>query len=198
MAESLCLGRTGESHAIPYDDPLIIAGDLRTAYEPPFLKHSKNTIRFPQTGVGLTLPSRSADLSPLSRGLIRRKQSMKKGQRMARRMALYLSSIGVPPAPSPGSYKQWAVVLQAQYKALEVGQRKLARQTGRRLLKESGSIAIAVGSLTNPVALQPLTVFTPVPPRTPSRDEQFDHIRRRWSPRYFWPVHQLQFRHASP
>ena len=106
---------------------------------------------------------------------------MKKGQRRARRMALYLSSIGIPPVPSAGSYKQWAAVLQAQYNALEVGQRKLARQTGRRLLKESGSIAIAVASLANPVALQPLTVFTPVAPRTRSREEQFDYIRRRWS-----------------
>jgi hypothetical protein len=106
---------------------------------------------------------------------------MKKGQRRARRMALYLSSIGIPPVPSADSYKQWAAVLQAQYNALEVGQRKLARQTGRRLLKESGSIAIAVGSLTNPVALQPLTVLTPVAPLTRSREEQFDYIRRRWS-----------------
>ena len=80
---------------------------------------------------------------------------MKKGQRRARRMALYLSSIGIPPVPSAGSYKQWTAVLQAQYNALEVGQRKLGRQTGRWLLKESGAIAIAVGSLTNPVALQP-------------------------------------------
>src|SRR6266404_6558736 len=45
---------------------------------------------------------------------------MKKGQRRARRMALYLSSIGIPPVPSAGSYKQWAAVLQAQYNALEV------------------------------------------------------------------------------
>jgi hypothetical protein len=71
---------------------------------------------------------------------------MKKGQRRARRLALYLSSIGIPPVPLAGSYKQWAVGLQVQYNALEVGQRKLARQTGRRLLKESGSIAIAVAS----------------------------------------------------
>jgi hypothetical protein len=106
---------------------------------------------------------------------------MKKGQRSVRRMSLYLSSIGIPPLPSAGSYKQWAAVLQAQYNALEVGQRKLARQTGRRLLKESGSIAIAVGSLTDPVALLPLMVFTPVAPRTRSREEHFDYIRRRWS-----------------
>jgi hypothetical protein len=147
-----------------------------------FLKHSKKTIRFPQTGARLSLPSRLADLSLLSRGLIRRKQSMKKGQRRARRMALYLSSIGIPPVPSAGSYKQWAAVLQAQYNALEVGQRKLARQTGRRLFKESGSIAIAVASLANPVALQPeVGNSPPVPPRTRSREDQFDNIRRRWS-----------------
>jgi len=107
---------------------------------------------------------------------------MKKGQRRARRMALYLSSIGIPPVPSAGSYKQWAAVLQAQYNALEVGQRKLARQTGRRLLKESGSIAIAVASLAHPVALQPEVANSPpVAPRTRSRDEQFAYIRRRWS-----------------
>jgi hypothetical protein len=106
---------------------------------------------------------------------------MTKGKRRARRLALYLRSIGIPPVPSAGSYKQWAAALQVQYNALEVGQRKLARQTGRRLLKESGSIAIAVAFLTNPVALQPLTVSTPVGRRTRSREEQFDYIRRRWS-----------------
>ena len=77
---------------------------------------------------------------------------MKKDKRRARRLALYLSSIGIPPVSSAGSYKQWAAVLQAQYNALEVGQRKLARQTGRRLVKESGSIAIAVASLAHPIA----------------------------------------------
>jgi hypothetical protein len=80
---------------------------------------------------------------------------MTKGKQRARRLALYLSSIGIPPVPSAGSYKQWAAGLQARYNALEVGQRKLARQTGRRLFKESGSIAIAVASLANPVAPQP-------------------------------------------
>jgi hypothetical protein len=104
---------------------------------------------------------------------------MKKGQRRARRLALYLSSIGISPVSSASSYKQWATDLQAQYNALEVAQRKLARQTGRRLLKESGSIAIAVASLTNPVALQPLT--PPVDPRTGSREEQFKYISGRWS-----------------
>jgi len=163
----------------------MFAGYLRTAPEPSFLQHSKKTIRFPQTGAaGLSLPSRLADLSPLSRGLIRRKQFMKKGQRRARRMALYLSSIGIPPVPSAGSYKQWAAGLQAQYNALEVGQRKLARRTGRRLLKESGSIAIAVASLAHAVALQPEVANSPpVAPRSRSRsrEEQFDYIRRRWS-----------------
>jgi Protein of unknown function (DUF1566) len=57
-----------------------------------------------------------------------------------------------------------------------------ARQTGRRLFKESGSIAIAVASLANPVALQPeVGNSPPVPPRTRSREEQFDYIRRRSS-----------------
>jgi hypothetical protein len=109
---------------------------------------------------------------------------MTKGKRRARRLALYLSSIGIPTVPSANSYKQSAAALQAQYNALEVGQRKLARQTGRRLLKESGSIAIAVASLANPVALQPEVANSPpVAPRarSRSREEQFDSIRRRWS-----------------
>jgi hypothetical protein len=107
---------------------------------------------------------------------------MTKGKRRARRLALYLSSIGIQPVPSAGGCKQWAAGLQAQYNALEVGQRKLARQTGRRLLKESGSIAMAAAFLTNPVALQPQAGNSPpVTSRTRSREEQFDCIRGRWS-----------------
>jgi hypothetical protein len=65
---------------------------------------------------------------------------MKKGQRRARRLALYLSSIGIPPVLSAGSYKQWASGLQAQYNSLEAGRRKLARQTGRLLFRESAPL----------------------------------------------------------
>jgi hypothetical protein len=97
-------------------------------------------------------------------------------------MALYPSNIGIQPVPSADSYKQWAAVLQVQYNTLEIGQRKLARQTGRRFLKGSDSIAIAVASLANPVAQQPQTRNSPpVAPRTRSRKEQFAYIRRRWS-----------------
>jgi hypothetical protein len=127
----------------------------------------------------LFLYSCLADLTPLRR-TFHRKQSMTK--RRARRLALYLCSVGIPPVPSAGSYKQWAAGLQAQYNALEVGQRKLARQTGRRLLKESGSIAVAVASLTNPLALQPQTGNSPpVASLTRSKEDQFDYIRRHWS-----------------
>jgi hypothetical protein len=107
---------------------------------------------------------------------------MTKDKRRARRLALYLSSIGIPTVPPANSYKQSAAALQAQYNALEIGQRKLARHTGRRILKESGSIAVAVASLTNPVALQPQTGDSPpLAPRVRSREEQFDFIRRHWS-----------------
>jgi hypothetical protein len=92
---------------------------------------------------------------------------MKKGKRRARRLALYLSSIGIPPVPSAGSYKQWAAGLQDRYNALEVGQRKLTRRTGRRLFKESGSIAIAIASLANPFVLRPeVSNSPPIAPRT--------------------------------
>jgi hypothetical protein len=106
---------------------------------------------------------------------------MTKGKRKARRLALYLSSIEISLVPSANSYKQWAADLQAQYNALEAGQRTLARQTGRRLIKGAGSIAKAVASLPNPVVLQTQADSPKVNPRTRSRAEQFDEICRNWS-----------------
>ena len=107
---------------------------------------------------------------------------MTKGKRRASRLALYLSSIGIPPVPLASGYKQWATDLEAQYNALEVEQRKLARQTGRRLIKEARSIAIAAAALTNPV-VQEIQAHNapPVAPRIQSREEQLDYARRRWS-----------------
>ncbi len=107
---------------------------------------------------------------------------MTKGKRRASRLALYLSSIGIRPVLSARSYKQLATDLQAQYEALEVGQRKLARKTGRRLIKEARSIAIAVATLTNPVVQETQAHNAPpITPRTQSREEQFKYISRRWS-----------------
>jgi hypothetical protein len=106
---------------------------------------------------------------------------MTKGKRKARRLALYLSSIEISLVSSANSYKQWAADLQTQYNALEAGQRKLARQTGRRLIKEAGSIAKAVASLPNPVVLQTQTDSPTVTSRTQSREKQFEEICRSWS-----------------
>jgi hypothetical protein len=71
---------------------------------------------------------------------------------------------------------------QAQYNALEVGQRKIARQTGRLLIKEAPSITIAVAALTNSVVQETRAGNAPpITPRTQSRGEQFKYISRRWS-----------------
>ncbi len=107
---------------------------------------------------------------------------MTKGKRKARRFALYLSSIGISPVLPCNSYKQWVIALQAQYNALEVGQRKLARRAGRQLVRESGSIRIAAASLPTPVFVQTRAPNAPtVSPRPFSRDEQFNSVLRRWS-----------------
>lgn len=99
---------------------------------------------------------------------------MNSSKRRSRRLALYLLCIEVRP---------WAAGLQTQYDALEPGQRKLARQTGRRLIKEEGSIAKAIATLTNPVVVQetrivPLVVSLS---RAQAREEAFKYISRRWS-----------------
>jgi hypothetical protein len=98
---------------------------------------------------------------------------MKKGKRRARRLALYLRSIGIRP---------WAAGLQVQYDELEAEQRKLARRAGRQLIREAGSIAKAVAALPTPAVLQPLAGNALlVAPRTQSREEQFNSICKRWS-----------------
>jgi hypothetical protein len=95
-------------------------------------------------------------------------------KRRSRRLALYLLCIGVRPLPAG---------LQIQYNALEPTQRKLARETGRWLIKEEGSIAKAIATLTNPVVVQetrivPLVVSLT---RAQAREEAFKYISRRWS-----------------
>jgi hypothetical protein len=110
---------------------------------------------------------------------------MTPGKQVARRLALYLISIGVPPVPSASSYKRWGAALQIQYNALGVDQRRLARQTGRRLIREFGSIAKANTALTNHVVREALAINTPPvasPSRNRSREEQFLHRLSRWSP----------------
>jgi hypothetical protein len=122
---------------------------------------------------GLSLHADLADLSPLYGGLFQRKQCMNRSKRRSRRLALYLRSIGIQP---------WAEGLHAQYNALEPEQRKLARKTGRRLIKEAGSIAKTVATLTNPVVQEmrsaPLVVART---RAQAREEAFKYISRRWS-----------------
>jgi hypothetical protein len=105
---------------------------------------------------------------------VQRKQSMNSSKRRSRRLALYLLCIGVRP---------WPAGLQTQYNALKPGQRKLARKTGRRLIKEKGSIAKALATLANSVVVQetrivPLVVSLT---RAQAREEAFKYISRRWS-----------------
>lgn len=104
-------------------------------------------------------------------------------KQVARRLALYLRSIGISPVPSVGSYKQWGAAVQIQYNAIGVDQRRLARQTGRRLMREFGSIARAIASFPNQGVQQTLVAAPPpAPPRTRSRQEQFLSKISRWSP----------------
>jgi hypothetical protein len=127
----------------------------------------------PKARAGLSLHADLADLSPLYGGLLQRKQCMNRSKRRSRRLALYLRSIGIQPS---------AAGLHAQYNALEPEQRKLARKTGRRLIKEAGSIAKTVATLTNPVVQEtrraPLVVALT---RAQAREEAFKYISRRWS-----------------
>jgi hypothetical protein len=99
---------------------------------------------------------------------------MNSSKRRSRRLALYLLCIGVRP---------WAAGLQTQYNALEPGQRKLARKTGRRLIKEKGSIAKAIATLANPVVIQETRIVPLVVSQTraQAREEAFKYISRRWS-----------------
>ena len=131
-------------------------------YVPYFQKQGQGCLCMP------TLP-----ISPLYGGLLQRKQCMNRSNRRSRRLALYLRSIGIQPS---------ATGLHAQYNALEPEQRKLARKTGRRLIKEAGSIAKTVATLTNPVVQEtrraPLVVALT---RAQAREEAFKYISRRWS-----------------
>jgi hypothetical protein len=103
-----------------------------------------------------------ADLAPLQKDL-RKEQSMKKGKRRVRRLALYLSSIGIQPN---------AAGTQSQYDLVEQEQRKLARRTGRQLLIEYSSIAKAIMALTNHIVQETLAGNSPpAVPRSRSREE---------------------------
>lgn len=99
---------------------------------------------------------------------------MNRSKRRSRRLRLYLLCIGVQPR---------AAGLQAQYNALERGQRKLARKNGRRLIKEKGSISKAIDTLTTPAVAEearrvPLVVALT---RAQAREEAFNYISRHWS-----------------
>lgn len=99
---------------------------------------------------------------------------MKEGKRRVRRLELYLRSIGI---------QLNAAAPQFQYDQLEREQRKLARRTGRQLLREFGSIAKAIVELNTHLLQDSLAGRCPtVAPHTRSREEQFLHNLSRWSP----------------
>ena len=100
------------------------------------------------------------------------------------RLALYLSSIGISLVASGSSYKQLLAGLQQQYDELPIDQRKLARLTGRHLIKTLGSIRAALTSLPYTIVLQEQKVSsTSVASQTKSkhRAEIFAIISRRWT-----------------
>jgi hypothetical protein len=150
---------------------------IRTVYTvphiPPHVFPGKSMYRTSTSKEGLSLHVDLADLSPLYGGLFRRKNCMNRSKRRSRRLALYLRSIGIQPS---------AAGLHAQYNALEPEQRKLARKTGRRLIKEAGSIAKTVATLTNPVIQERRSASLVVArTRAQAREEAFKYISRRWS-----------------
>jgi len=98
------------------------------------------------------------------------------------RLALYLSSIGISLVASGSSYKQLLAGLQQQYEALPDDQRKLARLTGRHLIKTLGSIRAALTSLPYTIVLQEQKLIRHLlHPKPKHRDEIFAIISRRWS-----------------
>jgi len=98
------------------------------------------------------------------------------------RLALYLSSVGITLIASGSSYKQLLAGLQQQYNALPIDRRKLARLTGRHLIRTLGSIRAALTSLPLTIVLQEQKVRSaPVASRTKTRAETFAIISRRWS-----------------
>ncbi len=101
---------------------------------------------------------------------------------VAHRLVIYLGSIGrLSPSLTTSSDSGWAAALQVQYNALGVDERKLARETGRRLIREFGSIAGAIASFPN--LQQILAVIPPpAPPRIRTWKERFLRKISRWSP----------------
>jgi len=100
------------------------------------------------------------------------------------RLTLYLSSIGISLVASGSSYKQLLAGLQQQYNALPIDQRKLARLTGRHLIKTLGSIRAALTSLPYTIVLQEQKVSSAsVASQTKSkhRAEIFALISQSWS-----------------
>jgi hypothetical protein len=104
-----------------------------------------------------------------------------RGKRLARRLALYLTSIGIPAATSSTSYRLWAATLQAQYMALPEDQRTLARARGWKLITESASLRAAAATLVSPLCLQ-VQAGKPSASHGLSRQAIFALISQRWSP----------------
>lgn len=108
---------------------------------------------------------------------------MTPGKLRARRFALYLISIGISIVPPTGNSKRWAAALQTQYCKLGDDQRKLARRTGRRLIREFGSIKKAIDSFSIQVLRQTVVAnVVQTAPRIRTRLEEFLYKRRNWSP----------------
>ena len=101
---------------------------------------------------------------------------------VAHRLVIYLSSIGrLSPALTTSSDSGWAAALQVQYTALGVDERKLARETGRQLIREFGSIAGAIASFPNLQQIL-MVIPSPAPPRIRTWKERFLRKISRWSP----------------
>jgi len=152
----------------------IFAGDLRTALEPSFRSTQKKQFSF---------SNREQDCScipPLQHSHTSAEDSNReanpstKGKRRASRLALYLSSIGIRPVLSARSYKQLATDLQAQYEALEVGQRKTRAEdrTPTSLKKRAPLQSQLRLSQTRWVQETQAHNAPPITPRTQSREEQ--------------------------
>ena len=94
---------------------------------------------------------------------------------LKRRLKLYLRSIQIEPGLN----------FLTQYDELAPEQRKLARLTGRRLIREAGSIAKAVAALKIPAIHDGEVSGTPsvaALTRAQFREKRFDQISQKWSP----------------